>query len=61
MEHSFYDLSFPIAEVAADGTCIIQKQPNQNGMKVLLIVFLAYCELTFVKADYRYYENAICL
>ncbi|KAL2834163.1 DUF1446-domain-containing protein [Aspergillus pseudoustus] len=32
MGEDFYDLSFPIAEIAEDGTCVIQKQPNQNGM-----------------------------
>lgn len=32
MGQHHFDLSFPIAEVFADGTAIIQKQPNQNGM-----------------------------
>ncbi|KIX09203.1 uncharacterized protein Z518_00282 [Rhinocladiella mackenziei CBS 650.93] len=29
---NYYDLSFPIAAIAVDGTSIIQKQPNQNGI-----------------------------
>jgi hypothetical protein len=28
----YYDLSYPIAAIAADGTCVIQKHPDQNGM-----------------------------
>lgn len=31
---SYYDLSYPIAAIAADGTSVIQKHPNQNGMYV---------------------------
>lgn len=34
MGQSFHDVSFPIAEIAVDGSSIIQKQPNQNGMNV---------------------------
>ncbi|KAF4996269.1 hypothetical protein FDECE_12513, partial [Fusarium decemcellulare] len=29
---NYQNLSFPIAEIAADGTAIIQKQPGQNGV-----------------------------
>lgn len=40
MGESFHDVSFPIAEITIDGSCIIQKQPNQNGMNVCLISLL---------------------
>lgn len=30
----YYDLSYPIAAVATDGTSVIQKHPDQNGMYV---------------------------
>lgn len=29
---SYYDLSFPIAEISKDGYCVITKQPSQNGL-----------------------------
>lgn len=28
----YYDLSYPIAEIAKDGTAIIRKHANQNGL-----------------------------
>ena len=40
MGQNFHDVSFPFAEIAVDGSCIIQKQPNQNGMNVYPIALL---------------------
>ena len=33
----YHDLSFPIAEIWRDGSTIIQKQSDQNGMYVKLL------------------------
>lgn len=44
----YSNLSYPIAEIYDDGTAIIQKQPDQNGMLVWVPFFSPKYELFMI-------------
>jgi hypothetical protein len=50
---NYYDLAFPIAEVHADGTSVITKQPNHNG---IVTVETVRCQMLY-EIQGRYYYN----
>lgn len=57
MGDSYINLAFPIAEIAADGSSVITKQPGQNGMVTIDTV---RSQLLY-EIQGRYYFNPDCI